>query len=250
MAQTSAAHDPQGQGFREMAKDRAENTPKRRARKKSIPKQMFVFWIAAFGKMLEQLREASETHEANLPNTTENERRVLVAALKAVATFVGTFNSPYKERLWNLATIIDDLNRGIRSPLLEPSTPGARHADNSQAWLAKAHLMLAFEALMRVGHTRAEAASAIAERFPELKKLAGTKAGNSDPNTILLNWRREFSRVTPTDSDTRPVEVPDARLLYDEGIDHIDKLYNALEAFGLFAFAEFNLAEASKVCVF
>jgi hypothetical protein len=110
----------------------------------------------------------------------------------------------------------------------------------SKIWQAKARVMIALEALKRLGHGPGEAAEMIAEAAPTIRKLAGAKANKSPFDKILLNWRREFSR-------DGGIHDLNAALLYEEGIRIIDELHRALEVVGLSAFAHFNLAEAINV---
>ena len=88
--------------------------------------------------------------EPNIPKTVNNERMRIAAALQSVALFFGKggLDQPFADRFDQLASFIEDLNRGARSDLLTPPK-GSGYRDSAETHKARAYLVFAIDALMK-----------------------------------------------------------------------------------------------------
>jgi len=66
------------------------------------------------------------------------------------------------DQIAKLAQTLQDLNEGVRAPMLYPAP--AKRSDPTLVWLARAHIALAVETMQRCGHSRESAAKWAAEK--------------------------------------------------------------------------------------
>ena len=108
---------------------------------------------------------------------TEQDRYIL--ALMGVAKFLDAIGAKelYGERFGKLAIAISDLESGRVAPVLSPRPFGkGRPPDGSEAWIRRAFVALAVEALLLSGSKRVGAAREIVRSFPAGANLARAKS--------------------------------------------------------------------------
>ena len=122
-----------------------------------------------------------------------DERHRYVNALLAVAKFfdgLSPFDS-YAEKFITLAAALNDLDNGIVRPVLKPSPVENRIPDPIEAWVGRAYVAIAIDALIGAGNNPAEAQIFIqAREYSPLFALATKKADNLW--TAGLGWRYRF----------------------------------------------------------
>lgn len=161
-----------------------------------------------------------------------NERERYAAALFCVAQFFGKFQAPFAHSFFELASVIVDLNYGIKSDWLLPATKKTtkkkgRSFDNSRKWRARARVALALDALIRSGRRRDKAAAEIAGRYySKLIKLVDRTPDVTDVKVatekkVVANnaiaWRRKLDNFQDDQNDQ-------AMVFYKTGKDVIQRL--------------------------
>lgn len=149
----------------------------------------------AFGDLLPKLKHAYGQPAGDAADT----RSQHVVALLAIADFLNRVGpdgdlAHFADQFAKLAQTLQDLNEGVRAPILKPAV--ASRGDQTLVWYARAHVALAVETLQRCGHTRPRAAKWAAKRHPELKQLI-TESGvyrSRDLETAIISWCEKFSR--------------------------------------------------------
>jgi hypothetical protein len=199
-----------------------------------MPTVIDLIWLNAFGNFLEALNQTfkhdlTDGRPYQYPSVTE--RSQYITGLRAVATFVGTFNKPIGARFFELSSKLENLEKGDDDPLFVPVKFSNRREDMSRLWRARARMVLAIEALVRTGTRPAEAGQNIAARLgPKVVGFAGGRATGSPPNKILKNWRKEFGG--------RRVGDDVAQVIFDEGVARIDELLQAGDRASVLAIAQ------------
>ena len=123
------------------------------------------------------LHSLQEAFERPVAPDTEQDRYIL--ALKGVAAFLDAIGAKelYGERFGKLAIAISDLESGRVAPVLSPRPFGkGRPPDGSEAWISRAFVALAVEALLLSGSKRVGAAREIVRSFPAVANLARAKS--------------------------------------------------------------------------
>jgi hypothetical protein len=189
----------------------------------------FQIWKKAFGDLLETLNRAS---------SEPTERGRYIVELTALATFVSTFNKPNGAHIFELASKLNDLNNGRDDPIFLPADVKDRHPDKGRQWRARAHYVVAVEALILTGTKPSLAFQKIANNCPKLlafagKKaantLSGKKAANSLSERVLKNWRKEFQRRRESSDPARQATQHrtaarlEGDLIFEEGVAWIKK---------------------------
>jgi hypothetical protein len=210
--------------------------------------EMLQTWRAAFGDLLERLREVSAERgfdnnefRAAVKNNRDafqelfsseevggskdeigglsawvGERERYIIILIALATFVGTFDKLGGKHIFDLASRFSDLNKGHDHPLFEPAKVGNRRRDRSLLWQSRARITLAVEARIRCRVGPADAEAEIAGLLGrEIFAFAGKRAAKSEPVSILRNWRKAFNNNRVSDLE--------ARIVFEEGLAKITK---------------------------
>jgi len=121
-----------------------------------------------------------------------------VVALLAIANFLNRVGpdgdlAHFANQFAKLAQTLQDLNEGVRAPMLYPAL--AKRSDQTVVWLARAHVVLAVETMQRCGHSRTRAAKWAAKRHPGLEQLI-TERGehrSDDIETAIISWCEDFS---------------------------------------------------------
>ena len=149
--------------------------------------------LVAIGRLVTQLLNRvgrAFNEEPSLPKTVENERVRIAAALQSVALFFGKggLDQPFADRFDQLASFIEDLNRGARSDLLT-LPKGSGYRDSAETHKARAYLVFAIDALMKSGKTADDAARHIVRQFPDVTKLIHGRANK--PWDTLLEWKKK-----------------------------------------------------------
>ena len=124
-----------------------------------------------------------------------------VLALLATAGFLARVGptgdlAHFADQLAKLAQALNDLDNGIRAPMLDLAL--AKRSDPTVVWLARAHVALAVETMRRCGHSsRKSAAKWAAKKYPGLKKLI-TESGaylerSKSLEKAIISWCEDFS---------------------------------------------------------
>jgi len=137
-----------------------------------------------------------------------------VLALLATAGFLARVGptgdlAHFADQLAKLAQALNDLDNGIRAPMLDLAL--AKRSDPTVVWLARAHVALAVETMRRCGHSsRKSAAKWAAKRHPGLEQLI-TERGvhrSDDIETAIISWCEDFSsRKIPNEAAARAYSV-------------------------------------------
>jgi hypothetical protein len=190
--------------------------------------------LEAFVKLHQDLTKTLGQNPT-LPLTIEQERALYASVLMNVAQFVATTidGRIANTYLFELASALGDLDRGIVRPLLKPSPLRNRPPDPSNRWRARSRVALALDALMRSGLDRTKAANKIA-RDKKLRALAGKRA-RKFPATII-GWRNEFRAGRVDDFE--------ATVLFAEGVRLISEMEAAGDFEALKKFAADQLRDA------
>jgi hypothetical protein len=141
--------------------------------------------------LLHLLRRAFER-----PSATGTEQDRYMLALRGVAEFLDAIGAKelYGERFGKLAIAISDLESGRVAPVISPSLFGkGRPPDGSEAWIRRALVALAVEALLLSGSKRAGAAREIVRSFPAVANLARAKSPSKSLGAVL-SWCESFRR--------------------------------------------------------
>jgi hypothetical protein len=150
------------------------------------------------------------------------ERARYVYTLKAISTFLKEVGiASYQKRFYRLALALDDLNRGIVDPLLEPiKTGGATDRNVSWIWCKRADASVGILALFKAGYTRKSAAQWAARKFPEIRELAGlSRTKPSSTATKILSWYDDFNK-----GDRSKIKNRQALAMFASGKHEIEKL--------------------------
>jgi hypothetical protein len=144
-------------------------------------------------QLLLQLNRAVAAGEAESP---EKERARYIWLLSHIANFIKTIGGTIALRRYflDLAEALSDLDHGVTSPMLRPTNFGSgRRGDTSRMWEARARVAVGIEALVKAGMTRADAAKASLNDFPEIKRLMTRRS--DAPVKAVLSWHEEFKRA-------------------------------------------------------
>jgi hypothetical protein len=180
----------------------------------------FQIWKKAFGDLLETLNRAS---------SEPTERGRYIVELTALATFVSTFNKPNGAHIFELASKLNDLDFGRDDPIFLRADVKDRHPDKGSQWQARAHYVVAVEALILTGTKPSLAFQRIANNCPKLLAFAGKKAANSLSERVLKNWRKEFRRRRESSDPARQATQHrtaarlEGDLIFEEGVAWIKK---------------------------
>ena len=138
------------------------------------------------------LHSMQQAFERRLAAVTEQDRYML--ALMGVAEFLDAIGAKelYGERFGKLAIAISDLESGRVAPVLSPRPFGkGRPPDGSEAWISRAFVALAVEALLLSGSKRVGAAREIVRSFPAVANLARAKSPSKSRDAVL-SWYESF----------------------------------------------------------
>jgi hypothetical protein len=143
-------------------------------------------------------------------------RSQLAFALVAFADFLGQIGPTsdlarhFGDQFAKLAGALEGLNRGARSPILDPAS--VKRNDPPTVWIARAHVALAVEIMRPVlkgreakakwgAQGREAAAKWAAKKHPGLKKLITESATHrsDDIKKAIISWCKDFSRRRVTD---------------------------------------------------
>jgi hypothetical protein len=159
-------------------------------------------FVAALGSLQKpvsalksELADAFDSYSTN--HSPKYERARYALAFKTISTFLkGIGIASYEKRFYRLALALDDLNRGIVDPLLEPITTGGTIKLNvSWVWCARANVAVGILALLKAGLTRKVAAQQAARDFPNITELAGlSRQTPSSTATKILSWLDDFNK--------------------------------------------------------
>jgi hypothetical protein len=145
----------------------------------------------AFSKLLDRLREAAARH-------SEDGRDGAIHAVNSVAAFLLDFQEVNKEGLaiplLNLAGALNDLDNGIRTPMLSKSTGAGRNKRSTSRRYLIAEIAAVRELMVQKGYRQKEAAKMIAERLNRIgvKNLGFGGLRAPITQTTVQNWCNEF----------------------------------------------------------
>jgi hypothetical protein len=144
-----------------------------------------------------------------------------VLALLAISNFLARVAptgdlAHFADQFAKLAQVLQDLQAGIRAPILTPAF--TNRSDQTLVWLARAHIALAVETMRRRGGSRKSAAQWAARKHPGLKKLItergpDPKRGGSLEKAII-SWCEDFI--------SRRVKNHFATCIYSEGLSRLE----------------------------
>jgi hypothetical protein len=142
--------------------------------------------------LLSELERASSAVPASPKNERERYIYILVALSKFVRKVGGTVEQ--SRHIYELAQLLDDLDRGIVGRALEPTRFGkGKTGDSSLVWEARGSVAMGLEALIRLGESRKDAAKLALRDLPGVSRLMTAK---SKKNSVaaMLSWHDEFLR--------------------------------------------------------
>jgi hypothetical protein len=174
-----------------MAKD--ETASKRSAEVARAYARYTINLQRAFGDLLRKLKRAYGQPAGDAAVM----RSQHVVALLAIAGFLNRMGPDYlahfADQFIKLAGALEGLNRGVRSPILDPA--GVTRSDPPTVWLARAHVAFAVEIMRRFGHSREAAAKWAARRHPGLQRLITESAAHRSANLekAIISWCKDFS---------------------------------------------------------
>jgi hypothetical protein len=151
------------------------------------------------GRLLPTLKLAFDSEAS-----PEHERSRYVVALYGLAHFLRGWNGSdrYSDKLMELASALDDLDDGIRPPLLTPTRKGGgRRSEPSSKMRARAFVALALDALLKGGKERP--AGYIQEHYKLLKVLCDKKS--SGVASAATEWRDSFSAQKVRDTEAMAI---------------------------------------------
>lgn len=145
--------------------------------------------------LLELLRsiDFAFDHEFEEQNTPQRERERYAAALVAIGRFLSKINPMHAGRFFDLSYALTDLNIGARPPILK--APKQRSTPNpTQIEGAKAEVAFSLDALIALGEKPRTAAGILLRKYPDIKKLAGSKSQRTGTwEKTILEWRKSLS---------------------------------------------------------
>jgi hypothetical protein len=148
----------------------------------------------AFGDLLLKLKRAYGQPARDAADA----RSQHVVALLAITNFLARVGptgdlADFANQFAKLATVLEGLNRGVRSPILDPA--GVTRSDPPTVWLARAHVATAVEIMRRFGHSREAAAKWAARRHPGLQRLITERGVHRSANLekAIISWCKDFS---------------------------------------------------------
>jgi hypothetical protein len=125
----------------------------------------------------------------------EIKRLRYVVALTAVAEFLDPFGAGHQLSRWfaDLASAIQDLNKGVTRPLLKAPTKRGNPNVSSNDWRVRAFIALVVEVKMRAARlTREAAAKWICKECPEIKRLVTRQTSKPVWQSVCF-WRDQFA---------------------------------------------------------
>jgi hypothetical protein len=192
-----------------MAND--ETASKQRAEKIARANERYTLNLQrAFWDLLPKLKRAYGQPAGDAAVTRSQD----ADALWAIAGFLDRMGpvgdlARFADQFAKLAQKLDDLDKGIRAPSLEPAPVTSRRPDPTIIWVARAHVVIAVKTMQRCGHIRESAAKRedkrhpelnsaaewVAKRHPELKKLITENAVHrgDDLKKTIICWCEDFS---------------------------------------------------------
>jgi hypothetical protein len=193
--------------------------------------------LNALEKLHRNVARAFE-QEPDYPRNPTNEREQYATALNSIAQYFSALvGRPIGDRFFELASAIADLNVGTVNVLLRPVRADNRRADTSQAWRARARVVLGLEALIRSGLDRNSAAAQLTRKFPRIAELVRAKARTSSLQTTIFGWRKRLLAGR--------IKNFEAQELFSAGLEIICALPKQDQH--LAEFAERQLTEATEI---
>src|SRR5262245_8512922 len=131
---------------------------------------------------LDQLLSELERASSAVPASPKQERERYICIPVALSKFVHKVGGTLEQvrHIVELATLLEDLDRGIVSPALERTPFGqGRTGDSSLVWEARGRVALGLEALTRLGGYRKEVARSALHDFPGIGRLITAKSKDS-----------------------------------------------------------------------
>jgi hypothetical protein len=118
-------------------------------------------------------------------------------AVQAIAQFLNRVGPDYlaheADQFAKLAQMFQDVNEGVRVPRFYPAV--ANRSDQTQVWLARAHVALAVQTMQCCCPSRERAAEWAAKAHPELEQLITERSihRSRDLETTIISWCEDFS---------------------------------------------------------
>lgn len=151
--------------------------------------------VGRLRKLSDHLRYATTEYVA-----LKGEREATKFSIAAIEQCLCDFNFPLEQRsvLTRLVHALGDLDQGTVEPLLQPANVGSRPMQSTHAWVAKAYLVSAVEALISLGAAPDAACHEIcANNEQVISSILGRPKRGSNQRGLasrLLSLRKEFQR--------------------------------------------------------
>jgi hypothetical protein len=170
----------------------------------------------AFGDLLPKLNRAYGQPAGDAAEM-RSQHAVALLAIAGFLNRVGPDGDPahFADQLAKLAQALNDLDNGVRAPMLDPAPVTSRRRDPTMVWIARAHVALAVETMRRCSHSRERAAKCAANRHPGLEQLI-TESGShrsDDIETAIISWCEDFS--------SHKIRNEAAARVYSVGLDRL-----------------------------
>jgi hypothetical protein len=122
------------------------------------------------------------------------ERARYVCVILSLSRFIESIGgcSEHADKLCELASALDDLDRGADPPLLSRRKVSNRAPDSSEVWRGRALVALGLDALIKLGTAPKAACRRIASEYPGIERLTTKKARGI--GSSALDWRVRFKR--------------------------------------------------------
>jgi hypothetical protein len=190
--------------------------------------------------LFSELERASSAMPASPKNERERYIYILVALSKFVRKVGGTLEQ--SRHIWELAQHLDDLDRGIVGPVLEPTRFGkGKTGDSSLVWEARGRVAMGLEALIRLGESRQDAAKSALHDFPGISRLMTAKS-KKNPVAGMLSWHDEFLRRKAGKGRIKNRNLADT---FDIGAEFLEQCVGSPAL--LRRFAQIHFARASRI---
>jgi hypothetical protein len=189
--------------------------------------------------LLSELERASSAG----PASPENERRRYIYILVALGQFVRKVGGTLEQvrHLAELAWHLADLDRGIVSPVLKPTSLGrGKRAGSSLVWEARGCVAVGLEALIRLGKYRQDAARTALHDFPGISRLMTAKS--KDSVVVMLSWHDEFLRWKAGKGRIKNSSLANTFVVGTEFLDLCDETPGLL-----YRFAQNQFERASRI---
>lgn len=137
---------------------------------------------------------------ASPASDVSEQRKKLMAALSATADLIDLTDfggenpgTQSAAELRALVVALEDLERGVQSPLLKPSNMKGRKADAANIWMIRANVVIAAEFFSAEGLNANEVARLFSTKYRSLNNLLRP---NTDLKACIKGWRNALTKTS------------------------------------------------------